>query len=361
MRPLWRQVRHLLEGNMRQQITKAGLLFSATVALVGVAAFVSANNLLFLLLAALLATMLINGFVSRLGLAGLELNLQTPEHIAARRPIQGRIVVRNRKYLTPSFSLHVSGADGSGLRRPLYIPVIAARSTVDVPVELRFDRRGIHKEDTFAFESRFPFGFTHRRAQVRLEREVLVYPSVDPQPGFEAALLAIAGEIEARQRGLGTDFYRIRPYEYLESARHVDWRATAHTGELQVREFAREQDQSVTIFLDLNVPLAHRDWFEHAVDCCAFLSWRLNDRGTPLRVLTQRFDRRVPVEATVYDVLRYLALAEPVHNAGMPHPDDRNIPFAISWRPAAAADAGWLAAALPMPAAGAASTGDSAA
>lgn len=347
MKALWNRVRHAFEGNMRQQITKAGLLFSITVALVGVAAFVSGNNLLFLLLAALLATMLISGFVSRLGLAGLELNLQTPEHVAARRTMNGRLLLRNKKFFTPSFSLHVSGAEGSGLRQTLYVPVVPARGLIDIPVELRFDRRGIHKEDTFAFESRFPFGFTHRRAQVRLEREVLVYPCIDPQPGFEGALAGIAGELEARQRGLGTDFYRIRPYEYLESARHVDWRATAHTGDLQVREFAREQDQTITIFLDLNVPLAQREWFEHAVDCCAFLVWRLNDRGSSLRFITQRFDRRVPDEATVYDVLRYLALAEPVHGARMPVPDDRNTPFAISFREGEAADAGWLAAAVP--------------
>ena len=347
MSALWARLREALEGNMRQQITKLGLLFSVTVALVGLAAFVSANNLLFLLLAALLATMLISGFVSRLGLANLELNIATPEHIAARRPIQARLRLRNRKFLTPSFSLHVSGAEGSGLRNVIYIPVVPARGIVDAPVELWFERRGVYRDNTFAIESRFPFGFTHRRAQLRLEREVLVYPSIDPQEGFDATLADIAGEVEARQRGLGSDFYRIRPYEFLESARHVDWRATAHTGELQVREFAREQERAVTIFLDLHVPLTEQDWFEQAVDCCAFLVWTLNDRGTRLRFLTQRFDRHVPDEVSVYDVLRYLALAEPVRGAQMPFPDDQNIPFAISLREADAANAGWLPAAVP--------------
>jgi uncharacterized protein (DUF58 family) len=351
MKDLWIRLRDLLEGNMRQQITKLGLLFSVTVALVGLAAFVSANNLLFLLLAALLATMLISGFVSRLGLANLQLNLETPEHIAARRPIQGRLRLRNRKFLTPSFSLRVSGAEGSGLRQVLYMPVVPARSAIDTPVELWFERRGVYRENTFAIESRFPFGFTHRRAQVRLEREVLVYPCIDPQPGFETTLSDIAGEVEARQRGVGSDFYRIRPYEFLESARHVDWRATAHTGDLQIREFAREQERAVTIFLDLNVPHDRREWFEHAVDCCAYLVWTLNDRGTRLRFLTQRFDRHVPDEVSVYDVLRYLALADVVSGARMPVPDDQNIPFAISLREAEAADAGWLPAVVPASAA----------
>ena len=62
MRKAWERIRDALEGNMRQQITKLGFLFSVTVAVVGLGAFVSGNNLLFLLLAALLATLLISGF-----------------------------------------------------------------------------------------------------------------------------------------------------------------------------------------------------------------------------------------------------------------------------------------------------------
>src|SRR5438270_6641202 len=34
----------------------------------------------------------------------------------------------------------------------------------------------------------------------------------------------------------------------FESARHVDWKATAHVRSLQVREFAREQEQTVEVF-----------------------------------------------------------------------------------------------------------------
>jgi hypothetical protein len=163
---------------------------------------------------------------------------------------------------------------------------------------------------------------------------------VDPQPGFEALLAGVAGEIESRQRGRGSDFYRIRPYEALESSRHVDWRATAHTGDLQVREFAREQNQAIAVFLDLDVPHGEQDWFESAVNCCAFLVWRLNSAGTRLRFLTQKFDRSVPDEATVYDVLRYLASVEPAcGKASLPHGSD--IQIALSVDEARVRDSGW--------------------
>lgn len=351
MKVFWRRIRELLESSMRQQITRLGFFFSVIVALVGLAAFASGNNLLFLLLAALLSTMLISGLVSRLGLAGLELNLDIPEHISARRAVHARMVLRNRKWLSPSFSLQVAGSEGSGLRDSIYVPVVPARATLIHSVDLWFPQRGAYKNNVFWFESRFPFGFTHRRAQVRLEHEFVVYPCLDPQPGFEFALAEISGEIDARQRGRGSDFYRTRPYAGNESARHVDWKATAHTGELQVREFAREEDQEVTIFLDLHLPkAANHDWFELAVECCAYLVWRLNERGTRLRILTQRYDRRLPDQVSVYDVLRHLSLVEPVFGARLMLPDDKNLPVAISARFEEVSNAGWLAASLPDPA-----------
>jgi uncharacterized protein (DUF58 family) len=344
MREIWRRIREAFEESMRQQITALGFVFTVAVVLVGLAAFVSANNLLFLLLAALLSTLLISGFVSRLGLAGLELDIQLPPHVVACREIPAKISIRNRKYLTPSFSLHLTGAPETGLREELYIPLVPAGATVVETSPLYFRKRGEYKRNVFWFSSRFPFGFTFRRAHVRLEREVLVYPSIDPQPGFDLLLSDIAGSLESQQRGRGTDFYRIRPYEAFESSRHVDWRATAHTGELQVREYARDQDQIVTVFLDLETD--DSAWFERAIDCCAFLAWRLTERGARLRFLTQRW---APENAGVYDILKYLAVVEPCHGSKPAIPDEHTLQIALSSRPRELMEAGWVRARVVTP------------
>jgi uncharacterized protein (DUF58 family) len=342
---IWRRLRDALEGGMRQQITRSGLLFTVTIALVGLAAFASANNLMFLLLAALLATLLISGLVSRLGLAGLELDLALPEQIAARRKVPGQLVLTNRKSWVPTFSVHLSGAPETGMPANIYIPVLPGGRTLREPVDLFFARRGVYRDSTFSFTSRFPFGFTQRRAMVQLDREVLVYPCIDAQPGFESLLADVAGEIESWQQGRGHDFYRIRPYEAMESARHVDWKATAHTGELQVREFAREQDRAVTIFLDLDVPDSRLEWFEKAVDCCAFLVWRLAEHDLRLRLLTQQFDRLIPDDSDVHNLLKYLAMVSPVRGAEPLSPDeDHSVEIAISVRPSRLLEAGWTRA-----------------
>jgi uncharacterized protein (DUF58 family) len=214
--------------------------------------------------------------------------------------------------------------------------------TLREPVDLFFARRGVYRDSTFSFTSRFPFGFTQRRAMVQLDRDVLVYPCIDAQPGFDALLADVAGEIESWQQGRGHDFYRIRPYEAMESARHVDWKATAHTGELQVREFAREQDRAVTIFLDLDVPDSRLDWFEKAVDCCAFLVWRLSQRDLRLRLLTQQFDRQIPGDGDVHEMLKYLATVRAVRGTEPLSPDeDQSLEIVMSARPSRLLEAGW--------------------
>ena len=298
---------------VNQRVTRIGLLYTLACILVALAAFSSANNLLFLILAAMLATLMISGLVSRLSLAGLVLDFVLPEHISARRKLIGRVVLKNDKRWMSSFSIHLAGQGQSAIGEPLYFPLVQGGARIEQAVEIFFARRGSYRENSFRFSTRFPFGFAERRISVVLRREVLVYPSLDPQPGFEDLFLSLVGEIESSFRGQGSDFYLIRPYEALESARHVDWRATAHTGDLQVREFAREQERSVTFILDLNVEPAHHEWFERCVDCCAFLAWNLSLKGTRLRLRTHQREIGSADAGDVYTILKYLATVAPGH------------------------------------------------
>jgi uncharacterized protein (DUF58 family) len=342
---------HRLLTTRRYRITRGGVLFSLAVVLVGASAAISANNLLFLILAMMLSTLLISGFVSRLCLAGLEMDLIVPEHVTARSTVSARLYVRNQKFWMPSFSIHVVGlGDPPVLVAPLYFPVIPGGATLEETVEVRFARRGVYAENSFLFTTRFPFGFLEKTARVTLRREVLVYPSIEAQSGFENLLAGVQGELESHYRGLGRDFYRIRPYEALESARHVDWRATAHTGSLQVREFAREQDRRVEMFLDRCVPPEMRGWLEDAIECAAYLSWNLTQRGAGLAFRSQRFSFRVPEEGDVYGILKYLALAglegaRPVE----PPVDETSFQIVLSASPKALQDNGWTPARVVGP------------
>jgi uncharacterized protein (DUF58 family) len=357
----WDQFRLFLDRRIRYKITRAGLLFTFAILVVGLGAVISANNLLFLITAAMLATLLVSGLVSRLCLAALELDFLVPEHVPARRTVPGKLFVRNQKWFMPSFSIRVEGVrdPASPTLKSVYFPLIAGGATLEETVEVRFPKRGAYRQNSFAFSTCSPFGFLEKSARVTLRREMLIYPSIDPQPGFDDLLAGIAGEIETHYRGLGKDFYRIRPYEAFESARHVDWKASAHTGGLEVREFAREQEQTAEIFLDRDIPPALDAWFEHAIDCCAFLAWRLSSQGAAIHFRAQGFDFRQPEDGDIYTILKYLALVYP-QSANAPEAplDDTSYKIVFTPSPRAFRDAGWMDAriltpdVLPTPAGG---------
>ncbi len=359
----WEQLRSAAARRIRYKITRGGLLFTVAILLVGMGAIISANNLLFLIVATMMATLLVSGLVSRLCLAALELDFLVPEHVPAGRSVPGRLYVRNQKWLMPSFSIRIEGIHEPGspaLKSGVYFPLIQPNATVEETVEVRFPRRGAYRQNSFAFSTAFPFGFLEKSARVTLLREMIVYPAIDPQAGFEDLLAGITGEIETHYRGLGRDFYRIRPYEALESARHVDWKASAHVGSLQVREFAREQEQTVEIFLDRDIPPSLDAWWEHAIDCCAFLAWRLSNHGASVHFRSPGYLFRQPEDGDIYTILKYLALVYPQAATALEAPlDENSYKIVFTPSPRRFSEAGWVDArifspdVLPLPPRGA--------
>lgn len=341
------RLRSLIDRRVRYRVTRGGVLFTLALLLTGAGAFVSGNNLLFLVFSAMLALLLVSGFLSRLVLSGLELELLLPEHVCARTASPARIRIRNIKRLTPSFSIELSGVRGepSILIHAVYFPLIPGRAVIEAPVQVTFPRRGRHRENLFVLLTKFPFGFLRNTTTVALRRETIVYPSLQPQSDMELMLADISGEMESRDRGTGLDFYRIRPYEFTDSARLVDWKSTAHTGVLQVREFSRDQQKAVEIFLDRSVFVGGHDWFERAVERCAFLVWSLADREIEFRMRSQRYSFGVPEDGEVYGVLRYLALVEAItgtlaEDSDVPE-SGSGIRIVFSQRPESFESAGW--------------------
>ena len=294
----------------------------------------------------MLSILAISGFVSKLTLAGLEIDLLLPPHISARRKVRATLRLKNLKRWMPSFSINVTGAPGAA--GPAATTALSssrpspAASPSKKPIDLRFPARGRYSERTFQLTTRFPFGFAERRERVTLRHEVIVYPCLEPRPRFQALADSLAGELEAWRRGPGHDFYRIRPYEALESARHVDWKATAHTRSLQVREFARDEDQMIVIYLDLDAAPDQDAWFETAVECAAFVAFRLSETGHRVRLRTQEFDLASPAEGDIYAILRYLALVSRRMGARPPGPDQSSpLQIMLSANPQRLSAIGW--------------------
>ena len=318
-RGLLRRFRATVRRRVRYRITGGGILYFFALLLVGFTSFLTANNLLFLVFSAMLAILLVSGFLSRLMLSGLELELLLPEHVWARTAAPARIRLRNLKRITPSFSLELIGQRNALsnappiLTAPVYFPIIPGRTTVEASVDVTFPHRGRHKENVFLIATRFPFGFLRKTTTLALQRETIVYPAMEPFPGAGNILDQTAsGEMEMAMRGLGQDFYRVRPYESGDSARHIDWKSSAHTGVHHVREFSRDEQGVVEVFLDRRTAAGDSKTFELAVERCAFLVSHLGSGASSLLFGSQGFTLAAFEEEQFYVILKYLALIEPL-------------------------------------------------
>ena len=114
----------------------------------------------------------------------------------------------------------------------------------------------------------------------------------------------ITGEFETFARGRGDDLYLIREYMPEDSARHVDWKATAKSGSLKVREFSREDERKLRIVFDNPAPgTVSEQAYENAVTAAASLGWHFAEANAELSFVAQGYRGG----ADIHDFLAYLA------------------------------------------------------
>jgi len=181
-------------------------------------------------------------------------------------------------------------------------------SDLTADLELRFERRGRYRESSFGVATRFPFAFLTKTRDVPLERDILVYPAVEPADELFEILPLVRGEWESFVRGRGSDLYRIREYMPEDSARHVDWKATAKSGSLKVREFSREDERKLCIVFDNPAAgVISGQAYERAVNLAASLAWHFSEQDAEVSFVVQGHGRG----ADLHDFLARLAVIEP--------------------------------------------------
>ena len=335
-------------------VTRAGIVYALVTLVIAIAALNTGNNLLYIVVAAMLAAILVSGVASAWVLRWLELDVRLPEHVFAGRSVAGRIVVHNPHRFLPSFSIRVVStrkkrkkpakqwrweattfafpfnrpSEQQWLRLPdrrlrrvtvlppppgifqgmAYFPFLPPQAELSADLELRFEQRGRYREDSFGLATRFPFAFLTKTRHVSLPREVLVYPRIEPTEQVFEVLPLVRGEWESFVRGRGSELYRIREYMPEDSARHVDWKATAKSGSLKVREFAREDERKLCIAFDNPEPgMISERAYEKAVDLTASLAWHFSTQEAELSFIVPGRPRT----RDLHEFLAWLAVIEP--------------------------------------------------
>ncbi len=251
---------------MDYDVTRAGVIYILISVVIGIAAINTGNNLLYVVVAALLSAILVSGIASALVLRSLTLDVHLPEHVFAGRPMLARLLLRNASSWLPSFSVRVVPAKRKNknkdrwrweaatfgwprhrapkdqwlrlpdrrlrrvreaeekpiLQESVYFPFLAPGQELRADLEINFPARGRYAEKNFGLATRFPFSFLMKTRRISLVREVIVYPAIEPTEQFREVLPMVTGEFETFVRGRGNDLYLIREYMPDDSARHVD-------------------------------------------------------------------------------------------------------------------------------------------
>ena len=303
--PLARSARHEIASiDLPFEPTSGGGVFLIIIIVVAFAAWNTANNLLFLVFSLLCSTLFVGWIAARWMLKDLTVSARFPDHIFAGEEAPVIVTVRNTKRLLPSFSVLVEARgpknqDESATSRRrkryhkrtlAYFSYVPHRAAAEQRVEQLFPQRGHVLIDGFELSTRFPFGFFRRRRRLRARNvDIVVYPKPEIISDELHLLPMYAGRIASVRRGAGQDLFSMRDYQPQDDLRHIDWKATARSRRLTVREFTSEDERRVTIVFDTRIAAAAdesmNERFERGVVQAASLLKHFVDERSEVRLV----------------------------------------------------------------------------
>lgn len=178
----------------------------------------------------------------------------TPQQPTAGDDVKVSVRVRNDS-LAPGPQVTVTGAGGDIEVQDdtLEIESLRPRAERTAAITISPARRGRFHLSELHIETEDPLGLARARRATGEPRDVTVYPRLVHLETC-AALAYLEGAHERGARGLprlgGSELRGIRPHYPGEPLSHVDWKATARTGSLMLREMDDPDGSDVCLVLD---------------------------------------------------------------------------------------------------------------
>jgi len=252
---LWQMIRGLFlpQRGQRTLPTLAGYFLIFICLGVGVAAYNTASNILFITVSFLLASLILNGVLSWLNFSRIQwlIHPQAPYRVGT--PAGVRLEVSNHKRFIVTFSLwfdmRIRATKIQG-RLPLGRQ-LKPQSSVSLDWSFTPEKRGRERVEVKTIGSQFPFGYLKKVIPGRVHTDIVVWPS-----RIEYAFKDISGQKvldrghALKRKGDGEDLLGVRRYEVGDSRKHIHWKASARRGKLMVRELAEERQDGYILVID---------------------------------------------------------------------------------------------------------------
>jgi len=265
-RDLWREVR----AWRRIHFTSGGLVFTLGTFAVGFAAMNTGNNLLYLLLGAMLGFIAVSGWLSEQAIRGLVIRRHVPRAVTVGQDLRLAYHVDNTKTRMPSLAVEIVER---GLPGRAFLAHAPPGGTGRARAVNAFSRRGVHRLNVVTLATSFPFGLFLKERDLVIPGEVVVWPRTDRPvraPSPAGGRLPRAGATTRGPAGHRGEYRSLRAYRPGDDPRDIHWRSSARLREPALREYERDGAETRWICLDLRAEPG--DAAEVAVEVAASLA-----------------------------------------------------------------------------------------
>lgn len=239
--------------------------------------------------AALIGLVVVCGLRVRFSQLQLAVSRQMyPARVHAGTPARVELRLENNgSASTPVLTVRdlVSGTRGATLLVGPLASGISARAAYQLPT----DRRGVLTVGPLDIVLSDSFGLTRSSSRAVSSASLVVFPHVDDVAPLPVATghdpQATAHQPNAMGRS-GDDFYALRNYVFGDDLRRVHWPASAHHGELMIRQHELPWQERTTVLLDNRAFANDPACFEIAVSAAASILSACAHHGDQVRLLT---------------------------------------------------------------------------
>jgi uncharacterized protein (DUF58 family) len=277
-------IREWLKPPRRLRFTRTGGLFTFGVVALGFATLNTGNNLLYLLLGAMLGLIVVSGWLSEQALQRLRIVRRAARGIA-REPIALTYEATNSKRRLPSIALEFRE---HGAPITAFLPFVGPGKSAFARTDVTFERRGVYRLHRFDIGTSFPFGLFFKEREIAFPGTIVVWPRTDMvvrEAVRAGQRVRRAGTTQAMSTAGGRGDYRsLRPYQAGDDPRDVHWRTSARYAEPVVREY--ERDAAETLWLALDLRTSDIEAGEVAIETAAALCARTIHRGERVALVT---------------------------------------------------------------------------
>lgn len=257
------------------KITKAGYIYIALTIFLGISAVNTGNNLVYLIVAALLSFMGISGFFGKRNLSKIDIDIEFPQEIYANKEFPLKIRLKNNRGFLPVFLMRVKIDQYETL-----FPFIDKKRDSVKYINISFKKRGKYEIKNIHICSVFPFNFFIRCRRLNKPFEFIIFPEpkrCELMSSFERERLS-KGERHTDKAGFESEILSIREYIHGDPFKYINWKATAKTGELKTKELSSLAFQPIVIDFEKSAIRS----IEEKISCITYTILQLLKKNIPV-------------------------------------------------------------------------------